>query len=156
MPQLGKKMFSYDKEGMVEYEKAKKVAKKVAKVAPIVVAPIKKAVRISLTQYAKSGKQNASFVFNATGFEFKDFVSDTANKIVKVMELQARIKSKGGKNGAFGLSKSGEFEMAISTATENGTEKLLNNFVFTLGQLGNDAPSEVLVDLIEGFKLLTD
>jgi uncharacterized protein (DUF2342 family) len=35
MPQLGKKMFSYDKEGMVEYEKAKKVAKKaVAKKAP--------------------------------------------------------------------------------------------------------------------------
>jgi len=31
MPQLGKKMFSYDKEGMAEYKKAKKVAKKAVK-----------------------------------------------------------------------------------------------------------------------------
>lgn len=31
MPQLGKKMFSYDKEGMAKYKKAKKaVAKKAA------------------------------------------------------------------------------------------------------------------------------
>jgi len=34
MPKLGKKMFSYDKEGMAEYNKAKKVAaKKVTKKA---------------------------------------------------------------------------------------------------------------------------
>ena len=31
MPQLGKKMFSYDKEGMAEYKKAKKVVKKAVK-----------------------------------------------------------------------------------------------------------------------------
>lgn len=121
-----------------------------------VVIPTKKAVRIALTQLNKNGKINASFIFSATGENFNDFVSDTAQKIIKVMELQQRIKAKGGKNNVFNLTKSGEFELSITTATENGLDKLLNNFVFTLAQLGESNQSEILIDMIEGFKLLTE
>lgn len=113
-------------------------------------------VRISLTQVNKNNKVNASFVFEAQGTNLTDFVAQTAKKVVKVMELQQSIKAKGGKNNAFGLTKSGEFELNIKTLNTLNDVKLLNNFVFSLPQLGTDNPEGVLVDMVEGFKLLTE
>lgn len=115
-----------------------------------------KFVKISLTQVNKNGKQNASFIFSAKGNDLKDFLNDTCTKIVGVMTIQNRIRLNGGKNNAFGLTKSGEFELSITTAVENEVVKELNNFVFTLSQLGDTKPNEVLIDLVEGFKLLTE
>lgn len=115
-----------------------------------------KTVRISLTQVNKNGKQNASFVFNAKGAQFNDFINDTCTKIIKVMELQAQAKANGGKSNVFGLTKSGEFELGITTMTDDGVNKLLNNFVFNLRQLGDENPQAVLVAMVEGYKLLTE
>ena len=115
-----------------------------------------KTVRISLTQMNKNGKQNASFIFSAKGNDLTDFLKDTCKKVVGVMQLQSRIKENGGKNNAFGLTKSGEFELSITTISDTDTVKELNNFVFTLGQLGNSNPELVLVDMVEGYKLLTE
>jgi hypothetical protein len=56
----------------------------------------------------------------------------------------------------FGLTKGGEFELSITTIVDSEVTKELNNFVFTLSQLGNDKPNEVLIDMVEGFKLLTE
>lgn len=122
------------------------------------VAPqtINKVVKISLTQLNKNGKQNASFIFSAKGENLNEFLTDTCKKIVGVMTLQQKIKNNGGKNNAFGLTKSGEFELSITTATETETTKELNNFVFTLAQLGTQNPDVVLCDLVEGYKLLTE
>jgi|GEM_PF-6139964 len=122
------------------------------------VAPqtINKVVKISLTQLNKNGKQNASFVFSAKGENLNEFLTDTCKKIVGVMTLQQKIKNNGGKNNAFGLTKSGEFELSITTATENDKVQELNNFVFTLAQLGTQNPDIVLCDLVEGYKLLTE
>ena len=125
-------------------------------VEAIAIAPTEKTVRISLTQVNKNGKQNASFVFNAKGVEFTDFITNTAKKILKVLEIQSRIKTNGGKNNAFGLTKSGEFELNLTTVSDEGNVKLLNNFVFTLPQLGEQNPELVLVDLVEGYQLLTE
>ena len=120
------------------------------------VTTIDKAVKISLTQINKNGQQNASFIFSAKGNDLNDFLKDTCKKIVGVMQLQKRIKENGGKNNAFGLTKSGEFELSITTITDKDTVKELNNFVFTLGQLGTQNPELVLVDMVEGYKLLTE
>ena len=134
-----------------------KVAKKSAKkVEATVIVPTVKTVRISLTQMNKNGKQNASFIFSAKGNDLTDFLKDTCKKVVGVMQLQSRIKENGGKNNAFGLTKSGEFELSITTITDSDTIKELNNFVFTLGQLGNTKPELVLIDMVEGYKLLTE
>ena len=114
----------------------------------------KKSVRISLTQTNKNGKINASFVFSCNGEDFEGFLQETAKKINKVFELQAKIKENKGKNNIFGLTKSGDFELNISTATEEGTTKILNNFVFNLSKLG-DAETNLPL-LAEGFKLLTE
>ena len=113
-------------------------------------------VRISLTQVNKNNKINASFVFEAQGTDLTDFVAQTAKKVVKVMELQQSIKAKGGKNNAFGLTRSGEFELTIKTINTLNDVKLLNNFVFSLPQLGVENPEGVLIDMVEGFKLLTE
>lgn len=134
----------------------KKSAKKVTKTEVTVVETVEKAVRISLTQVNKSGKQNASFIFSAKGNDLNSFLTDTCKKIVGVMTIQSRIKENGGKNNAFGLTKSGEFELSITTIQDNEVSKELNNFVFTLGQLGNASPELVLVDMVEGYKLLTE
>lgn len=115
-----------------------------------------KTVKISLTQLNKNGKLNASFIFSAKGENLNDFLTDTCKKIVGVMQIQKRIKENGGKNNAFGLTKSGEFELSITTASETETTKELNNFVFTLAQLGEQNPETVLVDLVDGYKLLTE
>lgn len=122
------------------------------------VAPqtVNKAVRIALTQVNKNGKQNASFIFSAKGENLTDFLTDTCKKVVGVMQLQQKIKDNGGKNNAFGLTKSGEFELSITTVTDSDTVKELNNFVFTLSQLGTQNPDVVLCDLVEGYKLLTE
>lgn len=117
---------------------------------------VNKAVRIALTQVNKNGKQNASFVFSAKGENLTDFLTDTCKKVVGVMQLQQKIKDNGGKNNAFGLTKSGEFELSITTVTDSDTVKELNNFVFTLAQLGTQNPDVVLCDLVEGYKLLTE
>ena len=117
---------------------------------------VEKTVRISLTQMNKSGQQNASFVFSAKGNELTELLTQTCKKVVSVMELQKRIKENGGKNNAFGLTKSGEFELSITTFTDTDTVKELNNFVFTLGQLGSQNPELVLVDMVDGYKLLTE
>ena len=135
---------------------AKKSAKKATKTEVTVVETVEKAVRISLTQMNKNGKQNTSFVFSAKGNDLNDFLKDTCKKVVGVMTIQSRIKDNGGKNNAFGLTKSGEFELSITTVTDTDTVKELNNFVFTLGQLGSANPELVLVDMVEGYKLLTE
>lgn len=114
----------------------------------------KKSVRISLMQTSKQGKVNASFVFSCNSDNFEGFLQETAKKINKVFELQAKIKENKGKNNIFGLTKSGDFELNISTATEEGTTKILNNFVFNLSKLG-DAENNLPL-LAEGFKLLTE
>jgi hypothetical protein len=115
-----------------------------------------KFVRIALTQLNKNNKVNASFTFQAKGENLNDFLHDTCKRIVGVMQLQKRIKENGGKNNAFGLTKSGEFELSITTATDTEQTKELNNFVFTLAQLGEQNPENVLIDLVEGYKLLTE
>jgi hypothetical protein len=128
-------------------------------VAPTVVAPIvevQKVVRISLTQENKAGKQNATFMFSSKGENLNDFLSDTAKKIVGVLTIQSRIKANGGKNNVFGLTKSGEFYLSISVTIDSERNTLLNNFAFTLGQLGTTNPEAVLIDYVEGFKLLTE
>jgi len=114
----------------------------------------KKAVKISLMQTNKEGKINASFVFNATGENFDNFLTDTAQKINKVFELQQKIKENKGKSNMFGLTKNGDFELNITTVTEEGSIKLLNNFVFNVAKIGN---LEINLPLmVEGFKLLTE
>jgi len=114
----------------------------------------KKAVKISLVQTNKEGKINASFVFNATGENFDNFLTDTAQKINKVFELQQKIKENKGKSNMFGLTKNGDFELNITTVTEEGSIKLLNNFVFNVAKIGN---LEINLPLmVEGFKLLTE
>lgn len=120
------------------------------------VTPIDKSVRISLTQVNKNGKQNASFIFSAKGEQLNDFLTDSCRKIVEIMKIQQRVKTNGGKSNAFGLTKSGEFEMGILVLEADEQTKLLNNFVFTLGQLGEQNPEVVLIDLVEGYKLLTE
>ena len=130
-------------------------------VAPVqtvaVVTPIvEKIVRISLTQENKSGKQNATFLFSSKGEELNDFLTDTCKKIVGVMTLQQKIRENGGKNNAFGLTKSGTFELGITVAIDSESTKVLNNFVFNLAQLGTQNPETVLVDLVAGYKLLTE
>lgn len=117
---------------------------------------VSKAVKISLTQMNKNGQQNASFIFSAKGEDLNGFLTDTCKKIVGVMQLQQRIKNNGGKSNAFGLTKSGEFELNITTIIDKDTVKELNNFVFTLGQLGSQNPELVLIDMVEGYKMLTE
>jgi hypothetical protein len=132
----------------------KKSAKKATTV--VIVPTVEKTVKISLTQVNKNGQQNASFIFGAKGENLNDFLVNTCKKIVGVMQLQSRIKENGGKSNAFGLTKSGEFELSITTISDTDTVKELNNFVFTLGQLGTQKPELVLVDMVEGYKLLTE
>jgi hypothetical protein len=115
-----------------------------------------KIVRISLTQENKAGKQNATFLFSSKGENLNDFLSDTAKKVVGVLEIQSRIQSNGGKANVFGLTKGGIFELGISVAIDGESTKVLNNFVFTLAQLGTVNPELVLIDYVEGFKLLTE
>lgn len=131
----------------------KRAPKKVA-VAPK--KDVQKIVRISLTQENKGGKQNASFLFSSKGEELNDFLTDTCKKIVGVMQLQQKIRENGGKNNAFGLTKSGTFELGITVAIDSESTKVLNNFVFNLAQLGTQNPDAVLVDLVAGYKLLTE
>jgi hypothetical protein len=125
---------------------------------PVVTAVTpQKRVRIFLEQQNKNGKLNASFVFSAKGENLNDFLTDTCKKIVGVMQIQQRIKENKGKSNAFGLTKSGEFKLAITTAkTDEDIVVELNSFVFTLAQLGEQNPETVLVDLVDGYKLLTE
>ena len=125
-------------------------------VAPTVSVDTQKVVRISLTQENKAGKQNATFLFSSKGENLNDFLTDMAKKIVGVMAIQSRIKDKGGKAGVFGLTKGGTFELGITVAIDGESTKVLNNFVFTLAQLGTTNPEAVLIDYVEGFKLLTE
>ena len=125
-------------------------------VAPTVSIDTQKVVRISLTQENKAGKQNATFLFSSKGNDLNDFLSDTAKKVVGVLEIQSRIKDNGGKANVFGLTKSGTFELGITVAIDGESTKVLNNFVFTLAQLGTINPEAVLIDYVEGFRLLTE
>lgn len=123
-------------------------------VAPAVVS--EKIVRISLTQENKNGHQNATFTFSSSGENLNDFLIETCKKIVGVMTIQSRIKANGGKNNAFGLTKGGIFELGITVAINGESSRVLNNFVFSLPQLGTINPELVLVDMVEGYKLLTE
>ncbi len=123
-------------------------------IAPIV--EVQKIVRISLTQENKAGNQNASFMFSSKGENLSEFVTDTAKKIVGVMGIQNRIKDNGGKANVFGLTKGGQFFLSISVTINDERNSLLSNFAFTLAQLGTVNPETVLIDYVEGFKLLTE
>ena len=113
-----------------------------------------KVVRITLTQTNKEGKINASFIFSAKGEKLDNFIVETATKINKVFELQQKIKENKGKSNMFGLTKNGDFELNITTATEESNVKLLNNFVFNVSKVGNLELNLPL--MVEGFKLLTE
>ncbi len=130
------------------------VAPQVEVLAPV--NEVQKIVRISLTQKNKAGKQNATFLFSSKGEQLNDFLIDTAKKIVGVMAIQERMKTNGGKANAFGLTKGGTFELGITVSIDGESTKVLNNFVFTLAQLGTEKPEQVLIDYVEGFKLLTE
>jgi hypothetical protein len=125
-------------------------------VAPIVSIDTQKIVRISLTQENKAGKQNATFLFSSKGEDLNDFLKDTAKKVVGVLAIQSRIKNNGGRANVFGLTKSGLFELGITVAIDGESTRVLNNFCFTLAQLGTENPEQNLIDFVEGFKLLTE